>query len=386
MNKPVKVRSIIFTEACPLNCRYCDLQNDKQFHCKPQMTKEQIFELVEQYNQQDDPSIYVTRILFSGGEPFLYWEWIKEIILKYKNRFQYSFNTSGYCFTEEILEFLSHYQTSFVLSVDGGEKLTNYLRPVKDSPYKNGYYKKLKEILPTLLFYFPKTPFRIIVHPRYVDLLYQQYLEAEKMGFRFFTFILDFETRPEKEVMKDKPKIIWQEADTVKLQKQFDLILQEIIFGFYNGIRKPQIVELNKVLKFLLKGQKFNTKELPCQVFNNRTLTTLYGSEGHHCMYAFYPDLKDAEKALNEAYQKQNHKCPKDNECPAFEYCAMTCCPQLCLINKKNFFEFDDLECALNKVVYLSALKLLNICNETLSDNFLWIRYLKEIEGKNNGY
>lgn len=155
MTNLVRVRSIIFTEACPLNCRYCDLQNDTQYGCKPQMTKEEVFEIVESYNQMDDPNIINTRILFSGGEPFLFWDWIKEIMLKYGNRFQYSFNTSGYCFTEEILEFLSHYHTSFVLSVDGGEALTNYLRPVVANPYKVGYYKKLKQILPTLLYYFP---------------------------------------------------------------------------------------------------------------------------------------------------------------------------------------------------------------------------------------
>ena len=36
------------------------------------------------------------------------------------------FNTSGYLFTEEMLEYLSNYTTNFVLSVDGNEKLTNY--------------------------------------------------------------------------------------------------------------------------------------------------------------------------------------------------------------------------------------------------------------------
>ena len=47
--------------------------------------------------------------------------------------------------TDEILEFLANYKTSLVLSVDGNEKLTNYLRPVIASPYHTGYYKKLKE-------------------------------------------------------------------------------------------------------------------------------------------------------------------------------------------------------------------------------------------------
>ena len=125
--KRIKVRTIIFTEACPLNCRYCDLKNDSGFSKSPPMTKEQIFSLVEEFDKEDNPEIIETRLLFSGGEPFLYWDWIKEIIELYGQRFQYAFNTCGYLLTDEILEFLANYRTSLVLSVDGNEKLTNYL-------------------------------------------------------------------------------------------------------------------------------------------------------------------------------------------------------------------------------------------------------------------
>ena len=94
-----------------------------------------------EFDKKDDQNKYISRLLFSGGEPLLYWDWIKEIIEKYQNRFQYAFNTSGYLFTPEMIEFLSHYQVNFVLSVDGDEKLTNYLRPVNAAKYKTGYFK-----------------------------------------------------------------------------------------------------------------------------------------------------------------------------------------------------------------------------------------------------
>ena len=68
---------------------------------------------------------------------------------------------------------------------------------------------KIKKIIPTMLYYFPMTPFRIIVNPRYIDLLYQQYLEAERLGFRYFTFVLDFESRPDRKLNKDT--IVWEE-------------------------------------------------------------------------------------------------------------------------------------------------------------------------------
>ena len=40
MERKIKVRSIIFTEACPLSCRYCYLKNDAVFGQNPAMTKD----------------------------------------------------------------------------------------------------------------------------------------------------------------------------------------------------------------------------------------------------------------------------------------------------------------------------------------------------------
>ena len=68
---------------------------------------------------------------------------------------------------------------------------------------RDGEFIMFIEFKNTSYIYFPKTPFRIIINPRYVDLLYQQYLEAENLGFRYFTFILDFESRPERKLNKN---------------------------------------------------------------------------------------------------------------------------------------------------------------------------------------
>lgn len=370
----IKVRSIIFTEACPLACRYCDLKNDKSFGEKPGMTKEEVFNLVDIFDKQDNPEEIITRILFSGGEPFLYWDWIKEIIDKYQHRFQYAFNTSGYLFTEEILEYLSNYDVSFVLSVDGNEKLTNYLRPVCGSMSKTGYFKQLKTILPTLLFYFPMTPFRIIVGPRYVDLLHDIYIEATKLGFKYFTYILDFESRPDRTIPKDKKMLYWSDKATQELQKQMDLILTDIITGFIEGKAYPQLCGVNKAIDFILNEQPYNPENIPCELFSGRTLTALYNSEisDQNCMSSSFNALNEAKEALTAAYIAQNHQCQKDPECPAFEYCALICCPQLSYTQRSGFFDFDDLECVVNKVDYQTALKLLSICNETCPDSQIY--------------
>ena len=382
MDRKVRVHTIIFTEACPLACRYCDLKNDPCFdNGSPCMTKEQIFYLIDEFDKKDDENKYISRLLFSGGEPLLYWDWIKEIIEKYQNRFQYAFNTSGYLFTPEIIEFLSHYQVNFVLSVDGDEKLTNYLRPVNAAKYKTGYFKQLKTILPDLLFYFPETPFRIIVNPRYVDLLHKMYLEADKLGFKYFSFILDFESRPNRKIPKEKTIIYWEEKYSKILEEQFNLILNDIIVGFSTGVNKPQVVEMNNVLSYLFNKTKFDPDLFPCQIFNNRSLTTLYGPEEleENCFVPhLFPSLDIAKRYLNEEYNKCNHKCAKDGECLAFEYCALNCCPQRSWARSFEFFDFDELECAVNKVCYYGALKLLSVSNDVCANSELYKRFISK--------
>ena len=384
MQQPnIRVHTIIFTEACPLSCRYCDLKNDTCFgNGTPGMTKEQIFDLIKQFDEKDKESDCISRLLFSGGEPFLYWEWIKEIIEKYQFRFQYAFNTSGYLLTPEIIEFLSNYQVQFVLSIDGDEKLTNYLRPTNDTKYHTGYFKKLKQILPDLLYYFPTTPYRIIINPRYVDLTHQMYLEAAKLGFKYFTFVIDFESRPERIIPKDKKVIYWEEKYTSILEEQFNLILNDIILGYSSGVEMPTIVELDNVLKFLFEKKEFNPDNLPCQIFNNRSLTTLYDPNKieENCLVpSIFPSLALVRSQLEKEYNQHNHICNKDPDCPAFEYCALTCCPQRSWIRSKQFFDFDELECAVNKVCYKSAIKLLTISNELCKDSIIYKNYINNI-------
>ena len=382
----IKVRTIIFTEACPLDCRYCDLKNDAGFSKSPCMTKEQIFDLVDQFDKEDDPTTCDTRLLFSGGEPFLYWEWIKEIIEKYEHRFQYTFNTSGYLLTDDILKFLHNYTTSLVLSVDGNERLTNYLRPVIASPYRTGYYKKLKEIIPSLLFYFPNTPYKIIINPRYVDLLYEMYLNATDLGFKYFTFILDFESRPNRKIPKNKELVYWNDNYTTILSEQVDLIIQDMIMKFANGQSPVRVVDLDKVVTYLMNPIPFSADNVPCKVFNNRTLTTLYQPEGTNlnCFSGIdcFDNLREIAKQLNYEYLCHNKICNYDENCPAFEYCALHCCPQLSYMETEHFFNFDYLECVVNKICYKGAIKLLQISNEICPTSITYQSYLNSFDYK----
>lgn len=370
-----RVHTILFTEACPLECRYCFLKDDESFGTTKPLNFEEILEAVDYYDKTDDPKTVTSRLLFTGGEPFLYWEEIKYIIDKYQHRFQYEFNTSGYLFTESILKYLSDYTVSFVLSVDGDEKLTNYLRPVKNSPYHTGYFKKLKSIVPTLLFYFPTTPYRIIVNPRYVDLLYKYYLTAEQLGFRYFTFILDFESRPSNTIKG----IQWSEKYTKILEEQLNLIIEEIILGFQQGIKKPEIININKIITFLFNEKEFTPDNLICKVFDGRTVYTMTHKDlDAYCMQTLFNSKEEAWNKIMQQYKESDGKCKNDNKCEAFNYCITNHCPKDSWDLYGEFFRVEDLDCITTKLCYQSAIKLLSISNEVCPDSSTYKRFLNQ--------
>ena len=386
--RPVKIRSIIFTEDCPLDCRYCNLKQGASFGTKKAFTKEEFFKLIDEIDKLDDVKLINSRILFSGGEPLLRWPWIKEIIEKYGNRFSYAFNTSGYLFTEEILEFLSRYEVNFVLSIDGNEALTNYLRPVIHNEYKIGYMKKLKKIIPTLLYYFPKTPFRIIINARYVDLLYQIYKFANELGFPYFTFLLDFSHRNyiKLDTTPKENTIQWQDKHTQILNEQLELIVKDILTSYMYNRKRTEIIPLNKILKFLFNKKTFTPENLECQLFNNRTLTTIYNNSlSSYCLGKDFQDITVLRDNVIQQYELLNNECILDKECPLFEFCCCNCCIQNGFYKSGQFFDFDELECIVYKACYKMALKFLAVGNDICKDSFLYKQYLLNLIEQKGG-
>lgn len=377
-------RTILFTEACPLACRYCHLESHEGYHKMAPFDEQRVLDEVAKFDKMDDPKEAITILTLTGGEPFIAWDLIKQIMEQYGNRFVYEFNTSGYLLTEEHLEFLSHYNTRFVLSVDGDYRLTNYLRPVRNSKYHVGYMKQLEKILPTLLFYFPKTPFRMIINPRYVDTVYDQYLFAERMGFREVTFVLDFNTRAYD---LRRGQRAWNQEDTEILRQQFVKIAEEMLAGLDRGLWRPMVLEFEKVIKVLMKGtDRFDPrKDLQCKLADGRTITTMYGTNGH-CMDNDFPDREVVLQMMEDEYKACGGKCPIDPQCPAFNYCLRTFCPKNAYTQHGKFLMFEHLECALSQAAFEAALLLMYNYNEHGANNPFFNAYLRKlIGGEGNG-
>ena len=379
--KNIRAHTILFTEDCPLDCRYCQLKTEDDYGTNKGQTFDFILEKIKKYDEEDKKDGVSSQLTFTGGEPFLYWNWIKQIIEMYGDRFVYHFNTSGYLFTEEILEFLSHYQSYFTLSIDGGEKLTNYLRPVKSNPYGVGYFKKIKEITPILMYYFPNTSCKIIINNRYVDLLHDIYLDMEKAGFQSATLILDFNARPSYEGTHKKNQRLWDENDTKILEEQMELIVKEILLGFENNVIRMKITNIEDIINFLMLDIKdYSPDNLVCNVFKGRTLETLNAPKDSHCFEGRYDNLEQAKEALINRYKELNGKCPIDSTCKVFNFCANRNCPISSLTSTGDLFGADQLECIMNKIIYKSALQILSIANELYNDKKAYLYYLNNFD------
>lgn len=104
----MRIMTLIFTEECPLRCRYCFLERDKCYGKFDDYKKAEVWAAVSKfYNSLEDDEI--GRICFSGGEPLLYFEEIKKIIMHYGNKMIYELNTSAYLLTLDMLDFFSDY-------------------------------------------------------------------------------------------------------------------------------------------------------------------------------------------------------------------------------------------------------------------------------------
>ena len=78
--KNVRAHTILFTEDCPLQCTYCQLRLESEYGTCEGQTFEEILNKVKEYDEKDEKDGVQTQLTFTGGEPFLYWGWIKKII------------------------------------------------------------------------------------------------------------------------------------------------------------------------------------------------------------------------------------------------------------------------------------------------------------------
>ena len=271
----------------------------------------------------------------------------------------------------------------FNLSVDGGEKFANWRRPVKAESGGVGYYKHTKQIFPALLYYFPQTKFKVIITKRCIDLVHEQYLEAERMGFRFIDFVIDLNERGDYGITRDSSPsgTPWTEEDYSLLAEQMTLIAKEISVGLALGVERAHVTGIDGAIQGLLST---STYEPSCKVLDNRTNVAL-SREETFCLHNFNLDAETAKKQYQEELKNNNYKCPKNPNCPLFKGCLAGSCLQDNLGQNGKLTIISDENCGFYKAFGVAALNILNFGNQIELGDFYghWLqRFLREEDTK----
>ena len=375
--------TLLITPFCPLNCRYCNLAEDMNEQRKkenPEMSFEQMQKTVELFLDKYKMAETWT-ITMTGGEPFLRWNDIKKLITLYP-QVTWDFNTSGYLLNDEILEWLSHYKIRWNLSVDGGEKVTNYLRPLRNgSLTAPSYFQKLKEIVPALTYFFPEVYCKVIISKRLVKELYKSWLELEQIGFKKMFLILDFTER--EDTKRDSSQ--WTDEDFQMLQEQLNKIAEQLYIGMRHGFSRLEIIQFNEILNSLLNPHEIGPKHLICEVLDDRSLSAIFEDKPEAHLTTCYSSLKltkeEFENVLNESFKDTQGKCPNDPSCPFFNHCALRTCVKDNIEIRHNAWAPEWSFCHLMKLCGNSAIYFLDLCNKHCPESKLYHFYLNERMG-----
>lgn len=228
------------TDNCNLACKYCFVQQ-KPHYMTLDVAKKAIDFLEYNFKMRKEKQLFTSynnrkTIVFFGGEPTLLFDEIIVPLMKYiENNYgfqDYVFHITTNCtlLDERKVKFLHKYKIMPLLSIDGDEFTQNYNRPSKNSTKTS--FEMINQNIPIILKYFPTALFRSTVYKDTISYLYENYLYAEKMNFKYYLCCPDYRS------------MNWDENDL----KEYELQLNKIVFHIleqYQNNQEPKTQFLN---------------------------------------------------------------------------------------------------------------------------------------------
>lgn len=185
------------TDDCNLQCKYCFVE--QQPHYMTLDTAKFIIDyLYQNLNKKKELNIIPpegrSRVQFFGGEPLLCYNSIIVPLVeycnnKYPNSFVFGITTNGTLLNTEIIDFLYENNFDILLSIDGDQTTQDYNRPCKNCNQSS--FDLIIKNIPYLLEKFPNICFRSTIYAPTVEHLFENYLYAEKLGFKNWEAIED---------------------------------------------------------------------------------------------------------------------------------------------------------------------------------------------------
>ncbi len=188
-NVPTVNLELHITDNCNLRCRYCYLRNN--YLLKNKNMSEKTITKAFDFVLQNFPKVKSVQISLFGGEPAFFFKKFEYLLNIAKQKFKekkvfFTFATNGTVLNKEIISFIKQKEVSFCLSMDGGQKIQDYLRPTLDG---SGSFKIIEKNLPILKKINTSLMARVTITPYNIKLsdLFE-HLKAK--GFKKINFVL----------------------------------------------------------------------------------------------------------------------------------------------------------------------------------------------------
>lgn len=381
------------TDNCNLACRYCFVQQ-KPHYMTLDVAKKSIDFIVNNYNLKKEKNQIRKEerktVIFFGGEPMLMYDEIIVPLINYMentydlNEFNLHITTNGTLLNKERIDFLKKYNIFPLLSIDGGKQTQDYNRPCKNK--KESSFDLIEKNIPYLLETFPDIVFRSTVYKDSINNLFEDFLYAESMGFKFYTCVPDARSHS------------WNEEDLETYKNQINKIVIYIINHYLNDWQ-PKIMfnNLYKALRMVIihdKNRQYepNTKTpLRCglgtvacsinycgQIFGCQEQDSRV--ENGEYFYLGTVDTgidEERQKRLIDDYLSSTCECEKPGEC---ETCVMKSeCYHGCPSTQKDLFNNPGLcsylVCQDNRHIFNCARTMMKILVN--DDNILFKDFLE---------
>ena len=264
---PVSSIMLNVTQTCNMSCSYC-YGIDGEYGNKGHMSSATAFKSVD-WLLKLSGKIKSTHITFFGGEPFLNFPLIKEIVSygkkeakKLNKNIKFAIITNGTILNDEIVFFIQKNGIDVTVSFDGFEETQNKNRPFKDG---RGSYQTVRKNIAKLIYSgIKRIGIKTIISDENTDFV--ELKEAlQVMGCKYFDFHLPSPVMIKKDMENELSIFQISKSESLeKLQKKVLDYLEVEALQLLNNVKERKDFSskiYSSILRQLITGRK---KEYYC--------------------------------------------------------------------------------------------------------------------------
>lgn len=351
------------TDDCNLQCKYCFVEQHPHY-MELDTAKQAINYIYNNCVQRNllEKTSYQPFVNFFGGEPMLLYKKIIVPIVeyteeKYPNMFHFGITTNCTLLTKESIDFFVEHNIGILCSIDGAEQTQCYNRPCKNGDNSS---KLIEKNIFYLLEKKPDVHFRCTAYPPTIQYLFENFLYAEKLGFKYFSCCIDETCHWKKhdiQIFKEQINkiFLYQIKNNSKIQWSsyypIDNYINDLIIKNYN-FQKDTFIRCGLGVTACAVG--WDGKIYGCQQdVSHQKKNKLYIGDIVNGI-----NQKKQKKILKK-YQKDYRKYPynilKCHNCQLRPLCcngALMGCASTSLALFNNFHKVSKIKCELTKILY----------------------------------